>query len=328
MQKRLLIFALLMAAMAASAAPLHAQKDAPAQEAFSFLDLPFSARPAVLGGAVTTGATGDVALFFHNPANLQPSMHNSLAVSYVNHLSDFNAGMAAFSRHVDGIGTLAGGVRYLSYGSFDEATSEGERTGGTFRAGDLALSTGISRSRGERFRYGGALNLLYSHLAGESAGALTLDAGAVYQIPTYELTLSATVNNLGTHLGSIGEEAAALPTDLQIGLSKRLAHLPLAITLTGHDLHRPGYAENTASALDDVLHHLAVGGEFLFSEAFQVRLGYNHHRHQTLKMGDRLDFAGFGAGFGLALAGFQFDYGFNSWSSLGGLHFLTVRTQL
>ncbi len=270
----------------------------------------------------------DVTAFFQNPAALKPVMDNALALSYINHLADFNGGMAAYSLVVPGVGVVGGGVRYLSYGSFDEATRDGERTGSTFGAGDLALTVGLARGYGERFRYGGAVNAVYSRVAAEGAFALALGAGALYDIPEYQLALSASVTNLGTALSSVGTSAPSLPLDVRLGVTKVLAYLPLAITLTGHHLHRPGFAENTSSTVDAVMHHLSLGGELRFSEAFQLRAGYNHHRHQTLKMGGRLDFAGFGAGFGLALAGFKFDYAFSSWSSLGGLHYLTVRTQL
>jgi hypothetical protein len=68
-----------------------------------------------------------------------------------------------------------------------------------------------------------------------------------------------------------------------------------------------------------------VGGEFYFSEAFNVRVGYNHRRHEELKMKSRLDLAGVGMGFGLVIRGVGFDYAYNSWSSVGGLHQFTLR---
>ena len=318
--------ALLILLLIAAAAPARAQESPPPQEGFTFLDLPFSARSAVLGKAFTAG--DDITTTFGNPAAANAEMHNALAFSYVNHLSDYNAGMLAYGRRIPDIGVFTGGIRYLSYGSFEEASSQGQRTGNTFGAGDLALSAALSRRAGERLRYGAAANLLYAHLADEGAMAVAMDVGARYELPAYQLTLSTSLNNIGTTISSLGTTAPALPTDLRIGVKKVLAHLPLALTLTGHHLQRPQLAEHPASTLDAVLHHLSVGGEFRIGSALQLRLGYDHHRHQNLSMGGRIDFAGMGLGFGLALAGFQFDYAYSSWSSLGGLHYLTVRTQL
>jgi len=42
----------------------------------------------------------------------------------------------------------------------------------------------------------------------------------------------------------------------------------------------------------------------------------------------RLDLAGIGLGFGLNVNRFGFDYAYNDWSSLGGIHHLTVQTRI
>ena len=157
---------------------------------------------------------------------------------------------------------------------------------------------------------------------------MAADAGVLYVLADQELTLSASVNNVGVTLNSLGSSRDELPLDLRVGVTKRLRYLPLLVSITGYNLHDLDALSETSSTLDDILGHIAAGGELQFGEAFAVRVGYNHRRHEALKTKSRLDLAGFGMGFGLKVARFHFDYGYASWSESGGLHQLTVRTAL
>ena len=152
--------------------------------------------------------------------------------------------------------------------------------------------------------------------------------GALYAIPDQRLALSASVNNLGVTLSSLGASRDRLPVDVRLGVAKRLRYLPLLLSVTGYNLHDVGDRPEDATALDAALRHVAFGGELQLSDAFHLRVGYNHRRHQELKMSSRLDLAGVGLGFGVEVAGFGFDYAFNSWSTLGGLHQFTLQTRL
>jgi len=102
----------------------------------------------------------------------------------------------------------------------------------------------------------------------------------------------------------------------------------LLINVMGYNLHDIGNAPEGGSAIDNVFSHIALGGELQFSDAFNVRFGYNHRRHEALKTKSRLDFAGFSVGFGIRITRVRVDYAFNSWSSFGGLHQFTLRTKV
>ena len=124
---------------------------------------------------------------------------------------------------------------------------------------------------------------------------------------------------------SLGETTDRLPLDLRLGVSKALRYIPLTISVMGYNLD--SYS-GEGSVLDEALRHVAVGGELRFGEPVRVRLGYNPRVHEELATGERLDLAGLSAGFGLEISRFGFDYAFNSWSQVGGLHQLSVRTRL
>jgi hypothetical protein len=294
---------------------------------FAFLRVEPSARAAALGGSFSAIADGDVNALFFNPALIGPAVHQSLSLSYLNHVTDINAGFVAYGYQYGEFATLAGGIRYLNWGSLEGATETGERTG-TFNAGDVAITIGASRQANEHWRYGVNMHFVHSSISTYGSTALATDVGIVYLAPESQLAVSASVNNLGITLSSLGETRDDLPVDVRLGLSKRFAHLPLMVSLTAYNLHDLGSVSESATVADNIFYHVAVGGEFQFSPAFDLRFGYNHRRHDELRSKARLDFAGVGLGVGIKVRGFSFDYAYSSWSELGGLNQLTVGTRI
>jgi len=294
---------------------------------FAFLQLDPSARSAGLAGSyVATPGSDNNAMFF-NPALLSPAMSGETSISYLNHVSDINAGFLAYARDVESIGTLGAGIRFLSWGSIDAATDTGERTG-TFGATDFALTVGGSRAHSAQLRYGINLHFVHSSIEAFSATALASDLGVAYSIPSQQMMLGASLVNVGVTLSSFGEKRDELPLDLRLGVSKKLRHLPLLLTLTAYDLDGLGNSPNGSSGFNKVMQYLALGMELQFSEAFNVRLGYDHRRHQALKHKSRLDFAGVSVGVGIRVKSVGVDYAYNSWSSLGGMNQFSISTTL
>lgn len=293
---------------------------------FAFLRLEPSARAAALGGSFGAVYGDDNNAVFYNPALLNESMHGGISLSYLNHVSDLNAGFIAYSRHYEKLGTFAAGLRFLGWGKLEGADELGNRTG-TFRASDIALTLGGARSYNERLSYGANVHLVYSSVSSFKASALATDLGVLYRIPAQSLSFSASVNNLGFALSSLGSTTDKLPVDVRLGLAKRLRHIPLLVTVTGYNLHDLGDTPPGTTVLSGIMHHLILGGEFQFGEAFNVRFGYNHRRHDALKTNSRLDLAGFSTGFGLKIKRFRIDYAYSSWS-FAGLHQFTVRTAI
>ena len=318
----------LLAAVALGLATPRAEAQPGDLGGFMFLRLEPSARASALGGSFNAVYGDDVNAFFFNPALLNEQAHTLLSVSYLNHLSDLNAGFIAYGRHIEPLETtFAGGLRFLSWGELERADENGNRMG-TFGASDVALTFGASRAYTDRIRYGANVHAVFSRIDAYRASALAVDLGVLYRNPLQRFTLSLSVNNLGVTLNSLGTTTDDLPVDLRVAVTKRLRYLPLLISVTGYNLHDPGGGPEDATVLNDVMRHLAFGGEFQFSESFNVRFGYNHRRHEELKTKSRLDFAGVGVGFGIKITRIRFDYAFNSWSSLGGLHQFTLQTKI
>lgn len=318
------VVSLLLGALAVAPSAVVLAQPGPAST-FSFLRLEPSARAASLGGSFSAVYGDDVSALFYNPALLNESMHRSLSMSYLNHLGGVNAGFLAYARQVEGLGTFGAGLRFVSWGDMTGYDDTGEETGG-IGASNAALTLSYSREDGPGLTYGANVHAVFSRLDDYGASAVAGDVGAAYHMPGPQLTVSASLNNVGVVTNSLGDVEDELPLDLRVGVSKRLQYVPLMLSLTGYNLTRIGNEPDGGSGLSNAMRHVALGGEFQFSEAFQLRVGYNHRRHQDLKMKSRLDMAGFGAGFGIKVTRVRFDYAFNSWSSLGGLHQFTVRT--
>ena len=295
---------------------------------FPLLRFDASARTAALGGAYTAMADGDVNALFYNPAIPSRGTSGVSSISYLNHLSDINAGTLAYSRSVEDLGTtFSGGVRFVHWGTFQRRNERGERTG-TFFAGDVALTLGASRGLGPRLRYGTNVHVLHAQIDRSQATALATDLGVLYRVPAHQLAVGASLRHLGVSLDGFGRREATLPLDLQLGVTKRLAHLPLLLTLTAYDLTEVGTGVEGGTTFDHVLGHLTFGGELGLGEVLRLRLGYNHRRSQDTALADQFDLGGLGGGFGLVIEEFAVDYAYNSWSELGGLHQFTVRADL
>lgn len=301
------------------------QVQAQVSGAFSILRLDPSPRAAAMAGSYGTAPSNDVHAMFYNPASLSDELAGRLGLVYMNHIGDLNAGFTAYAWELDGIGTVAGGLRFLTWGATDRIDEDGI-VDGTFGATDLAVTLALGRQYTQNIRIGAALHGVSSGIDNHRASALAADIGAIVEYGGFIAGVSA--HNIGAVTSSLGMEDDMLPTDLRLTVSRRLEHLPLLLSLTGRNLHDLGGGPDNVEGLDAVMRHLAFGGEFQFSDAFQLRFGYNHQRHQDLKMSTRLDMAGVGLGFGLRVNRFHLDYAFNSWSTLGSLHQLGVITRI
>lgn len=327
-RRRLRRLSLIVAFFVAGALSALAQP-ASTTSGFRFLRLEPSARAAAMGGAFSSVYGDDVNALFYNPAALNEDMHGGLALSYLNHLAGLNAGFLAYSRTVAGLGSFGLGVRYLNYGDIERADADGARTGDTFRAGDLALTLGGARALSDRLRYGVNAHFVTSGIDTYRSSAVALDAGLLFALPSQQLIASASIHHVGVTLNSFGETRDELPVDVRVSVSKRLRYVPLMLSITGYNLHDVGNVPvENASAVSQVLYHIAVGGEFELGSALRLRAGYNHRRHDELRTKARLDTAGLSLGGGLQIRDFQFDYAFNSWLQDGNLHQFTVRTTL
>ena len=290
------------------------------QNTFEFLRVDMSARAAALGGTFVSNSD-DPNVIFYNPAGLNLLNDNPISFSFVKHLMDINLASLSYSTQYEDWGRFGGAVKYINYGSFTEADEFGNR-GGEFGVGEVAFIVGYANSLDQNFNYGANLKFIYSKIADRSATGLGLDLGLNYIVPEQELSVGFSIMNVGTQLSSYYETKEELPLDIAIGVSKKLQHLPLRLSLDFHKLNQDR---------DDFIQRFkafSVGAEFTLSKVLRLRFGYDNEKRSDLKIGSSAGIAGFNAGLGALISNYTFDYGFSSMGVIGALHRVSVTTTL
>ncbi len=312
---------------------------------YEFLNLTSAPRIAAMGGDFLAVYDDDITLAQSNPSLINPGLHNHLGVSFVDYYSDINYGQATYSRTFNKLGSFTGGMHYINYGSFDFADETGQR-GGTFNASETALNIGWGRQLDSLFSIGSNLKFIYSSFESYNSFGLAVDVAGSYISRDRSFTVSLIARNIGRQLKSYeGGNAQPLPFELQIGLSKRLKHLPFrysvlfnhlekwdlryedpstrqADPITGEIIEDPGF-ERFA---DNFMRHIVLGAELIISRNLSVRAGYNYKRRQELKMDDKTSTVGFSWGIGFRISKFHFSYARSAYHLAGSPNFIAVTT--
>jgi hypothetical protein len=287
---------------------------------YEFLKVDMSPRAASLGGSfVSNGDDPDV--IFYNPAGIQLLENSPVSFSYVNYLMDINLASLAYSKNIEGIGRFAAAVKYINYGTFTGADESANKTG-NFSANELALIVGYANALEENFYYGANVKFIYSGIDHYSSSAFAFDLGLHYSVPDQNLELGASALNLGKQFSTYDGVKEDLPLDIEVGVSKKLAHLPLRLSL---DFHRLNEKRDN---FGDHFKGFSFGGEFTLSKVLTLRLGYDNEKRDELKIGSTSGLAGFNIGVGIKIKTYQFNYGFSSFGQIGSLQRIGVSTSL
>ncbi len=321
-------------------------------EIFEFLVLPGSARVSALAGSAIAVLDDDINLSLENPALINSTMHKQVAFNHSFHLAGIDHGYAAFGYHHDASEiSFNGGIQYMSYGDFVQADIFGNATG-AFKANEFAINIGASKQVYERLRAGANLKFITSQLESYNSLGLAADLGLHYQDTSGRTNIGLVIKNIGTQLTTYRDDnREELPFDIQLGITKRLKHLPFRIGLTVHNLHRsnliyddPNVVEPTSIFdteeasenvvgvfVDNLFRHTIFNGEFLLGkkENFNIRFGYNHFRRRELTVSTASrSLAGFSMGFGFIVKRFKISYGHQFYAIAGGNNHLSVTTKL
>lgn len=316
----------LLLAIFALNSPVHAQIGG--QRSFVFADIEPTARLAALGGSGLCLYNEDVSSAFINPSMHNASMHNRVSLGYTNYLADINNAYGGYAIHFDSIGTFSGQIVYMDYGVFDE-TDETGRITGKFYANDYIFQVGFGRKFRDdpRFTYGISFKFLYSAYEAYVATAGAFDGALSYVNEEQKMAVTAMFRNLGYNFIPFDETREKLPFDIRIGYAKKLEHNPLRFCVVAHNLQRPdisyvnvnkrnkeidlqtGQVKNEEIGFGGkVMRHFNFGGELVFSENLQLRLGYNFQRRVELGPETAKGSAGFSWGVGFGIKKLKVDY--------------------
>ncbi len=308
---------------------------------YDFLNLTNSARVGALGGNQVGMNLDDVSLVFHNPANLSDKLHHSLTFNYVPYVSDIKMTYAGYAHHIENIGTFGISVHAINYGTFDRADVNGNLNG-TFSASEYAINLSYSKMLSTKLRAGISLKPIISNLEQYNSLGIAVDIGVLYHSEDELFSAGLTLKNVGSQITTYNDTYEPLPTDLQIGISKKLAHAPFRFSLTAQDLFdwnmkyevNDGNDEiiegegNDGNAFDQLTRHMIFGVEVVPSDNFYVAVGYNHRRRQELGISEKMSTTGFSWGFGFRVYKFHFAYGSARYHLAGSSNHFSISTNL
>lgn len=270
--------------------------------AFSFLRLPYSARAASLGGNNISIIEDDISLTMHNPALLVNVSDKTMNVNYMTYMSDSKVAGVAFNKAFGERSTGAITARYVDYGDFEGYNEDNIYTG-AFSAKDIEMAATYSYLLSDRWSGGVTGRFIYSKYEALSSIALGVDLGVNYYNPDKELSLSFVLKNLGGQVKSFNDRNEKLPVDVLLGISKKIPHAPIRLSLTLANLHKwgkddfynaDGSKDNTTEIL---LKHIIIGADFFIGKNFYASAGYNFRMNKELSAGSsKWDGLSIGAG--------------------------------
>lgn len=306
------IFSLLLAVLPATAL---AQEYA---SAFNTLRLPASSHAAALGGQNVTLIEDEPTAGWYNPALYANVSDLSAGLDFMTYAAGSTWMGAHFVKAFGERHTMAVGAQYMNYGKMDE-TDEAGNTLGQFNAKDIVIGAGYSYLLSERWTGGANLKMMVSNLADYTALAAAIDVGVNYYDDENDLSVSASLQNIGTQLKAYHDgQRTHLPFTLALGFSKGMAHLPVRFHVTMTDVTRwkSSYyvlPENKDKDKSDkvgfgkkALNHFVLGLDILPTDYLYLSVGYNFRRAYELKASGSSHLAGLSAGAGVNVKHFKF----------------------
>ncbi len=325
-----------------SAIVVDAQKGG--ESTYDFLNLTNSARVAALGGTNITINDNDMNMAYHNPALLKKEMDQNLVLNYVPYMTGINYGYVGFAKHFEKVGSFSLGVHNINYGEFTR-TNEYDEILGTATAAEYAFNLSYARKLSPKLSMGITAKPIYSKFDVYTSFGLAADFGIHYYVPENDFSIGLVLKNVGSQIESFNDVQEEMPSDLQFGFTKKLAHAPFRFSVTAQhlldwDLTYTAYDEENASYSsedgkdkgkdfgDQLMRHMVFGVEFMPSKSFHVDFGYNHRRRKELGYEERLSTAGFSWGFGFKVYKFLFSYGSARYHLGGSSNHFSISTNL
>lgn len=257
--------------------------------AANFLTIPVGARATGMGGAFVAVAE-DASSGFWNPAGLARLEGNQINISHTPWLVSTNHNWVSLSIGL-GDNTFGISVNQLDYGSEEITTPDDPMgTGQRWEAMDIAVGLIYSRNITDNFSFGAAVKYVEQKIWHESAVAVAMDVGLLYQTEFSGLTIGMNISNFGTEIEMEGKDLLQ-PVDIDPGNSGNNDNivsnldtdswpLPLAFTVgIGVDIIK-SHDWQIILAMDATHPNnqklfLNTGTEISWSEMFFIRAGYN-----------------------------------------------------
>lgn len=274
---------------------------------YNFLRLPVSAHAAALGGDNISIIEDDESMIFNNPALLSSVSDKTINLNYMNYMSGANTASASFNRIIKERASVAASAQFIDYGKMKE-TDENNIQTGEFSAKDISIAGYFSYMLTDRLAGGITAKFITSYIGDYNSIAMGVDLGLNYYDPEKEWSVSLVAKNLGGQMKAYDDQYDRMPIDIQLGASKRFAHMPFRISATLVDLNHFDYK---------FINHLVAGVDIIISPTIWVGAGYNFRRANEMKItetdGESSHGAGLSFGAGINLERFKLNLAYGKY---------------
>ena len=253
---------------------------------YNFLKLPVSAHAAALGGDNISIIEDEESMIFNNPALLSSVSDKTINLNYMNYMSGANTASAAFNRIIKERASVAASAQFIDYGNMKEVDENNVQTG-EFSAKDISIAGYFSYMLTDRIAGGITAKFVTSYIGDYNSIAMGVDLGLNYYDPDKEWSVSLVAKNLGGQMKAYDDQYDRMPIDVQLGASKRFAHMPFRISATLVDLNHLDYK---------FINHLVAGADIIISPTIWVGIGYNFRRANEMKITETDGSSSHGAG--------------------------------
>ena len=301
---------------------------------FTFLNIPSNPVTSALGGINISKIQKDPNNFLQNPALLDSSENNLMAINYLPYFSGIKYSSVAYVTKIKKQ-TFGVGIQHIGYGEFQQTDAAGNILG-KFSSNDIALTLSLARRQGN-ITFGGNIKFVNSVIESYAASALLLDFGGVFKHPKQDLSYAILVKNIGIRFKSFTPyDNPDLPLDVQMGFSFKPKYMPVRFSITAHHLYKydityldksivkkdlsGNIIENKVNPVDNLSRHFIIGTELLLSKNFNILLGYNHLRNRELSQQNISGFSGFSVGFLFKTKFLNFSYSYAGYNTAGNLN--------
>jgi hypothetical protein len=324
---------------------LHGVAQSGGNSTFDFLNLVAPARAAALGGNAISTRSDDLTLFAQNPALLRPAMDLQISTSYVGHLAGIKFGNVMLAKDFSKIGTFGFNMQYISYGEFKETNINAEEVG-VYKAGEYAFNVAWSKALDSNLYVGANVKYILSNFGYNSSNGVAADVALNWFNDDKFWSAAIVVKNVGTQLKVYdGAEREKLPFEIQAGVTRQLPKAPFRFSFILQQLQKfdLSYKDPSASGIDPLTgeskeeklstfekfsKHAILNLEVLFTQNFNVRIGYNFLRRYELQFPEKKGMAGLSLGFGFKINRFQISYANSIFNPVGGSNHFTISTNL
>lgn len=285
--------------------------------AFSFLKIPRSSHEAALGGHAVSLPESDPTLIYSNPAILSVVGHRTLGLNVTTWLAGTTVAGAQYCDTVASRSSWAVSARYVGYGVTDMTNVTGE-VAGTYSARDISLDGTYSYRLGDNWSGGVTMHALYSRYHSYTSFAMAADLGVFYISPSGLVSAGLTFANIGGQIRPFQDTYETLPFDITAGITWKLRHAPLRLTLTMDNLNRWSAsdfysADGSLKFKDILLRHFNIGADILFTDNIYASVGYSFRNRAELATGSSKGLTGLNVGAGIHLNRMQFGISFGKY---------------